>query len=237
MKPSVQMLSPFFCGTVQPENDDDDGTMKTSPSSTRSFTKRQSFCRTHKNPYSSQGLDKFEALLANLEEKKKQIYTQLDPNDIALVRFAYTSSNNCVPIVVKSKDNKNVNAYLKSPPREDLMPKAAEPMRQQRNEEAEIDTDHKKTSSSYAWRFSFDQWRKPSYYMPAAIMLIMVLLMFFGRSISILCTSIGWYMIPMLRRPNDSSGKKMKKKARENGVVQRDGLHSLDREDDPLLAS
>lgn len=245
MKPSIQMLSPFFCGTFQPEDDDEYGTIKTSPSSTprRSLIKRQSFCRTHnptqKNPYSNRGLDKFEALLADLEEKKKKIYTQVDPDDISLVRFAYTSSNSCVPIVVKSKDNKNTN-YLKSPPREDPMPKGgAEPMISQQRNEDEADTDHKKTSS-YAWsRFSFEQWRKPSFYMPAAVMLIMVLLVFFGRSVAILCTSIGWYMIPALggSPKNTSSGKKKKKKNKvrdslsssENRVVQREGSHSLEK--------
>ena len=48
--------------------------------------------------------------------------------------------------------------------------------------------------------------------MPVFIILILLFLAFFGRSAAILCTSIGWYMIPTLssKRPSSKPAKKKK---------------------------
>lgn len=131
-----------------------------------SFKKRH-FCKYHsnsktksKNPYSNQGLDTFEDLLRDLEEKRKKIYTKNDLGGVSLVRFTYTSSNNLVPIIIKNKDSEDT-----SPGREE-------------------------------WKDR--HWRRPSYYMPAVLMVMLVLLVFFGRSVAIVCTSIVWYIVPAL---------------------------------------
>ncbi|OWM70757.1 hypothetical protein CDL15_Pgr014430 [Punica granatum] len=226
------MLSPFTCGTFHSEDDQDElgfvGAGPTSPSSTprRSFARRATICKTHnkhnKNPYSTRGLDKFEALLADLEEKKKEIYTQNDRSDISFVRFAYTSSNDCVPIVVKLKDK---DSQSRSPPRGDEATKDKHGTHHPENShqstavkavssEPKAPGTNKKAGDKMkglSWRsLNLDQWRRPSYYMPAAIILILVFLLFFGRSVAILCTSIGWYMVPTLRGGSSGSQKATK---------------------------
>ncbi|EFH66053.1 predicted protein [Arabidopsis lyrata subsp. lyrata] len=60
--------------------------------------------KENKNPYSNQGLDKFSALLSELDEKRQSIYAKrLDPDGPPLVRFVFTSSGECVPVMIKTK--------------------------------------------------------------------------------------------------------------------------------------
>lgn len=215
------MLNPFICGAFHPKEDSDElgaGAGATSRSSTP--RRKHNFCRTrnsnsnhNKNPYSTRGLDKFEALLADIKEEKKKIYGKDEAGNISLVRFVPTSSNNLVPIVVKLKDS---NSQPGSPLRteetsdEKHMTHHSENLHQskavkRKDSELKAETNKKKGSS---WKPpSWDQWRRPSYYVPAAIILILVFLAFFGRSAAILCTTIGWYMIPMLKGGSPGSEK------------------------------
>ncbi|KAG6608423.1 hypothetical protein SDJN02_01391, partial [Cucurbita argyrosperma subsp. argyrosperma] len=80
------------------------GSPHCTPRKTRNGLKPHS--KDKKNPYSDRGLDKFSALLTDLEQKRKQIYAQTDPENIVLVRFAYKNSDECVPVVVKQKEKK-----------------------------------------------------------------------------------------------------------------------------------
>ncbi|RYR54622.1 hypothetical protein Ahy_A06g029930 [Arachis hypogaea] len=65
------------------------------------------FATVDKNPYSTRGLDKFCKLLAELDERRKKVYSKMNPHDISFV-FAYSDNDNFVPIVVKVK-NKDQN--------------------------------------------------------------------------------------------------------------------------------
>lgn len=235
------MLNLFICGTFHREEDQDELRVIGAGASSRSLTlrrpsaRRRSFCRAHnshhsKNPYSTRGLDTFEALLADLEEKRKKIYTSTDPGNISFVRFIYTSSNDCVPIVVKLKDKNN---QPRSPPREEETSEdkhlincdhPGDPHQSasvKRADGVPKAKSHKKKGLSWRWP-SLDRWRQPSYYMPAAIILILVFLAVFGRFIAILCTSIGWYIVPALKgegsideKATKPEKKKMKKKKKE----------------------
>ncbi|CAL1395834.1 unnamed protein product [Linum trigynum] len=57
-------------------------------------------------------------------------------------------------------------------------------------------------------------WRRPSVYVPVAVILILLFLAVFGRSVAILCTSIGWYLVPTLtsKRPEEKKKKEYVRK-------------------------
>ena len=97
------MLNPFVCGTFHNEYDDEP-CLASPNSSPRKYKRKVS----KNNPYSARGLDKFSELLADLDEKRQKIYSQMNPHDISFVRFVYSNTNDdIVPVVVKVKNNKD----------------------------------------------------------------------------------------------------------------------------------
>lgn len=209
--------------------------MKMEPSTPRRSSRRNSFSSrssSHsKNPYATSGLDKFSALLAELEEKKQKIYSRVNPDEISLVRFVYKDSDDCVPIVVKVKktdkqqqDNNinNINQSQSPPRKQDanqlkdkfpLQSSISSPENKQVNQSDNNSSNEKKKKMKRSWSFSFSwsdifklgHWRQPCYYLPAVIVLILLFLVFFGRSFAILCTSIGWYIVPTLQSKEPSN--------------------------------
>ncbi|KAE8714387.1 ZCW7 isoform 1 [Hibiscus syriacus] len=95
------MFQPFICGAFDPEDEGDRRKLRRN-----SFRKSKGRKKDDKNPYSDRGLDKFSALLAELEQKKQKIYSQTGSQDVSLVRFTYKNSTDFVPIVIKLKDDK-----------------------------------------------------------------------------------------------------------------------------------
>ncbi|WVZ19785.1 hypothetical protein V8G54_007107 [Vigna mungo] len=161
------------------------------PCSSPKTSKRKKESRNN-NPYSDRGLDKFSALLADLDERRQQ--------EISLVRFAYSSNDDFVPIVVKVK-NKSQNKKHKS---EELktthltsfseqLEKSAEEATVEERKEQKLES-HKKKDFSFSWNML--KW--PSFYVPAVVILILVFLIVFGRSVATLCTCVVWYVVPML---------------------------------------
>ncbi|KAM7279234.1 hypothetical protein ACFE04_006368 [Oxalis oulophora] len=153
------------------------------------------------NPYATRGLDKFSALLAEIEEKKQKIYAQKNSQDISLVRFMYSESDRCVPIVVKAKKEKDDQTKL-----DDI--KIKRPLEENQDMIKSAVTEENKEESTKN-RFSIDQivykLRRPSYYLPVVIVFILTLLALSGRSFAILCTCIGWYVIPTLQNGNSQT--------------------------------
>ncbi|XP_044475057.1 uncharacterized protein LOC123202974 [Mangifera indica] len=190
--------------------------------------KISSFCiRSHnkdsKNPYSNRGLDKFSALLAELEEKKQKIYSQKGSEDISLVRFVYKDMDNCVPIVVKKKKEKNKSGGdnnatpLQHESETRLDDKFLVDQSKDEGKLSRSVSDNKLVTKkkSFSWNeIKLNHWRRPSYYLPAAVILILLSLLFFGRSFAILCTSIGWYIVPILQgeSPSNETTHERKKK-------------------------
>ncbi|GAB2293849.1 hypothetical protein Dimus_028060 [Dionaea muscipula] len=62
--------------------------------------------RNSKNPYANIGLERFSALLAELEERKQKILSQHKPEQVLLVRFCFSGDNELKPIVVTPKGKK-----------------------------------------------------------------------------------------------------------------------------------
>lgn len=241
------MLSPLICGAFHHEEEEDEA-MTGSACSTPRKSKRNGFSsRTHnskdnKNPYSSRGLDKFSALLADLEEKRQKIYEKTGAQDISLVRFVYKNSNDCVPIVIKLKDKKDEKSKVedvkdhKKHVTEVLMPTDKFPT--ETSTEVKDDKQSKLASDKYKnFKKSFSRnfmkmvrWNRPSFYVPVFVILILLFLALFGRSVAILCTSIGWYMIPTLNestmRKRSFKKKEYVRKLSEPKMESSDGLSS-----------
>ncbi|XP_038899146.1 uncharacterized protein LOC120086521 [Benincasa hispida] len=170
-----------------------------SPNSTpkKSRNGHKTHNKDKKNPYSDRGLDKFSALLTDLDEKRKKIYSQTDPEDIVMVRFAYKNSDECVPVVVKQKDKKEDKNSNDS----DAMA-----IKSQQNKQL---TTHKNKNNLVRAR-NLRRLSKPSYYIAAIVILILFLLSVFGRSVTILCTCIAWYLVPVLKQSSSKSRRKEK---------------------------
>ncbi|KAL1540321.1 hypothetical protein AAHA92_24690 [Salvia divinorum] len=206
----------FICGSGSFSNQDDgDHEAYASPCPTPKRSRRStSFCRIlgrdsgSKNPYADRGLDKFYALLADLDDKKQKIYTQKGSEDISFVRFVYSSDSDIVkPIVVKLKE--------KNPP------KSAKNFTDQRSfnsaaaaqgggEEAAIEaksekTMRKKRSLRCKGSLKMEDLKHPHFYFPVMVVLILVFLAIYGRSFAILCTSIGWYLAPTIAGGSDAT--------------------------------
>ncbi|XP_076935682.1 uncharacterized protein LOC143602481 [Bidens hawaiensis] len=200
----------FMCGFSGNQGDDlEDLCILESPDK-KLTRKRHSFGRS-KNPYSNRGLDKFEALLADLDGKRQMIYTKKGSEDISLVRFTYSNSNDAVPIVVKLKDprkqdNNNKVENIKTP----LLSSPEHPVA------GDASVGGSKSVGQFDhFRRKFVEWWRPAYSLPVFVVLIMVFLVFFGRSFAIFCTCVGWYMVPaankrseIVKRSKRAAGKK-----------------------------
>ncbi|EYU25517.1 hypothetical protein MIMGU_mgv1a026636mg [Erythranthe guttata] len=222
----------FICGSGSFGNQDEDhqeNESNGSPCPTPKRSKRStSFCKiickdtTNKNPYADRGLDKFYALLADLDTKKQKIYTQKGSEEISFVRFVYANDSDQVkPIVVKIKDKNNHEdkkfSSTKSLPKQQPQPvnsnnnnnitksaatiSSAEVTKEESKESKENIPPPKKKRclrSCSAASFKLENMRHPFFYFPVILVLILLFLAVYGRSFAILCTSIGWYMLPSI---------------------------------------
>ncbi|KAM3688474.1 hypothetical protein ACB098_10G156000 [Castanea mollissima] len=206
------MLSLFICGSCSFHHQEEEE--KENNISAPLPTKKSK--KGNMNPYSTRGLDKFSELLADLDEKRQKIYSQLGNDRISIVRFVYSNSNDCVPIVVKLKKvqkededkdkDKDVRvAQTNSKAVDEIVqaPVALEEVQQPKLELSNEKTENKK--KSLPWNVKLDKWKRPSYYLPVIIILILLSLAVYGRSFAVICTSIGWYVFPILK---DSSSTK-----------------------------
>ncbi|XP_057794352.1 uncharacterized protein LOC131010705 [Salvia miltiorrhiza] len=202
----------FICGSGSFSNQDDgDHEAYASPCSTPKRSRRStSFCKLmgrdsgSKNPYADRGLDKFYALLADLDDKKQKIYTQKGSEDISFVRFVYANDSDSVkPIVVKVKEKnppksaKNLNEQrsFKSAADQNGGADAAPPPAGEAKSEK---TMKKKRSLRCKESFKLEDLKHPHFYFPVMVVLILLFLAIYGRSFAILCTSIGWYLAPTI---------------------------------------
>lgn len=208
----------MFCGTGSFKRVDEDPRAPASaPGSPRGSKKKAS-----KNPYSTRGLDKFSAVLAELEARREQIMAKTGTQGVSMVRFMYSNSKDWIPIIVKlredAKEEKAKPADAKKPKPLPLPPSQtgseviedsspAPPVgsidAKEVAKEAEKVTE-RKVKRGFPWdvkegeALSWVRWR-PSYYWPLVMVLILVCLVTFGRVFAICCTSIWWYLVPTMK--------------------------------------
>ncbi|KAK7351582.1 hypothetical protein VNO77_11142 [Canavalia gladiata] len=190
------MLNPFVCGTFHHEDEHGYGVPCSSPKKSKRKDSRDN------NPYSNRGLDKFSALLEDLNERRQKVYSQMSPQDISFVRFAYSSNDDIVPIVVKLK-NKEQRKHKS----EELRARHLTPFLEQFDKFDEASMEERKQQKNY--RFCWNAMlKRPSFYVPLVMILILLFLIVFGRSVAILCTCVMWYVVPTLSEPRTLMKKK-----------------------------
>lgn len=216
----------FICGSFNNQEDDFEALYPYSLPPSRKTRSHRCCSRRNKdinkNPYSNRGLDKFEALLADIDDKKRKIFTQKGSQYISFVRFVYSNSNDIKPVIVWLKDpRRNDKDHHKQNNLKDTKISSiptlrastldhhpsSEPHRDGRNadltkaKEAQQSIDMKITRVDQ-WKLNLkrklEEWWIPSYNLPLFVMLVLVFLTLFGRSLAIICTSIAWYLIPTI---------------------------------------
>ncbi|XP_077216973.1 uncharacterized protein LOC143851428 [Tasmannia lanceolata] len=202
-------------------------------------TPRKSRRRDSKNPYSTRGLDKFSAVLAELESRRESIIARMGSQDISLVRFVNSNSNDWIPIIVKIKSPKGANTEIVNDKNRPLDQKSKaidqtptgfsapkEIMKSPTGFSREIaksptgflaPKEIRPLDGRIKKRFSWDVkegvdiLRQRGYYSAVVLMLIMFCVVMFGRTFAILCTSIWWYLVPSVKSGNLNGRKSMKK--------------------------
>ncbi|PIN12438.1 hypothetical protein CDL12_14950 [Handroanthus impetiginosus] len=165
--------------------------------------------KTEKNPYADRGLDKFSTLLAELEHKRQRIYAQMGSDDISSVRFVYPGdSKKAKPIVVKFKNkNKNFLRHSEADKSSDEIPESTEMVVKQ-----ELENRYGK------WNGIF------GYCLGVIIVVMLVLLVIYGRVFAIIWATIGWYLVPMVVGRSRIGGKKRKRKVNEEPSCSENGI-------------
>lgn len=203
------MLNPCVCGTLHPEFDEP---CLASPGSSPKKSKRKD--SRNKNPYSSRGLDKFSELLAVLDEKRQKLYSQMNPHDVSIVRFVHSNTDDFVPIVVKLKNNnkdqkhksQELNKVVKARKSTESSPieSTKEPHLEEKKQ-PHLESEKVEAKKRISWNLKNLDRVKPCFYLPMVMILILVVLTLFGKSVAILCTCILWYVIPTLNDHSSSS--------------------------------
>lgn len=233
----------FICGTGSFSNQDHEVEHEAhnSPCSTPKRSKKNTnFCKiicrenANKNPYADRGLDKFYALLADLDDKKQKIYTQKGSEDISFVRFVYTNESDDVkPIVVKVKDKKTEETKNLVEQRSFKSTQSDAPEKIAAASPSPDDQKAKKRRClirSCNASFNLTSLKQPRFYFPVMVVMILVFLAIYGRSFAILCTSIGWYLAPTIvggSSASSSAGSGERKPKRKKEYVRRQSERSL----------
>lgn len=204
------MLNPFVCGTFNPE--DDDELCRANPNSSPRRYKRKD---SKNNPYSTRGLDKFSALLSDLNDKRQKIYSQMNPHDISFVRFVHSNKDDFVPIVVKVK---NKSQELKVVKPRSLSPKSTEKKSSAESSIVAME-ERNQPKKRISWNMKNIEMEKPLFYLPFVVIMILVLLTVFGRTAAIIFTCILWYVIPTLK--DIKSRNEMKKRDYVRGLSEK----------------
>lgn len=215
------MLSSLVCGNFQDEEDDELlQLMRSCSSSTKKSSKNlrrghslSSKSKDSKNPYADRGLDKFTALLAELDSKRQKIYTQKGSEDISLLGFAYSNSSDYKPIVVRVRDKKPIKTPVAKPAEQSdsQVLNSDHNSKQTRLESNHVNQNkagaEKLKSNGLMKNIKTEYLRRPSYYVPVIIIFILLFLAIFGKSFAILCVSIGWYIIPTIKSDSAKTSK------------------------------
>ncbi|ONK59900.1 uncharacterized protein A4U43_C08F12110 [Asparagus officinalis] len=180
------------------------------PTSPKGSKLKQSLSMTKKkkqssssNPYSTSGLDKFEKVLEELDKKKEKILLRARSQGGATVRFTYRSdSDDWIPIIIKKREPreaKDAKAKSSRPRVTKRLSSAPPSMKVEKGlevtkEPKEVVTESKdiikvKKRGVYGWGVCF--WS-------LVIVLVLVLLVF-GRSFAICWTAIWWYLVPLMK--------------------------------------
>jgi hypothetical protein len=173
------------------------------------------------NPYATRGLDRFSVVLSELESKRERILRRVGSDagaDHLMVRFVQSEAKGWVPIVVKlpheedqaaddgahKRQGKGRTASKPStPPAEPASPKEEDAARLTHvvaAEKAAVSAAKKRKAGGVRWSWAWERAKtmRPRRYWPLAMALLLLCLVVFGRVFAICCTSIWWYLLPVL---------------------------------------
>uniref|UniRef100_A0A0E0KFD1 ZCF37 n=1 Tax=Oryza punctata TaxID=4537 RepID=A0A0E0KFD1_ORYPU len=191
----------MLCGTASFKHVDDDddpaarGTGGGSPKQPR---------RKHgggkANPYAERGLDKFSTVLSELEARRNMILRRVGSGS-GLVMVRFVQSNGALePIIVKLPDEQRPKDEAAKKPRPSTAAQQGSPASPREGAAAApaLASRAPPGPASRASSFSWGRMRRPAWYWPAVMVLMLVCLAVFGRVFAICCTSIWWYIAPTL---------------------------------------
>ncbi|XP_058218482.1 uncharacterized protein LOC131329399 [Rhododendron vialii] len=223
------MVNPFICGSGtfhhhSEEEDDDHFPCSSSSTATSAPRKSRKLWKTKdnhsKNPYAGFGRDKFSALLAELDGKRQEIYTRTGSEDISFVRFAYSNSNSCKPIVVKVRNrDKNGGEHTLEGREKNSKESTAS---QKEVHQPRIDSGDRKNKKK-----TKSEKQRPFYYLVAVVVLILLVLAVFGRSFAIIFVSVGWYLVPAIKGGKESARRRRKKREYGTGESEKKIANAL----------
>ncbi|GAB2269644.1 hypothetical protein Dimus_004569 [Dionaea muscipula] len=179
------------------------------------WSKRHSKEEEEENPFAARGLKQFCALLAEIEEKRQRIYSEVGAEAISLIQFVYSTDNKCKPIVVKAKKGEKEEEEEEVKAKEEEAAAAVIPL--SAASDIHVAKEEKPTSSLTSLKV------QQCYWLPLTFVMASLLLALFGRSAAILCASIVWYLVPnsSLLAQNESTSASasasMMKKKLDNG--------------------
>ncbi|KAL5197718.1 hypothetical protein ABZP36_001230 [Zizania latifolia] len=183
------------------------------------------------NPYASRGLEKFSTVVSELESRRERILRRVGPaadggGNRILVRFVQSEAKGWVPIVVKlppeeeqqkrragCKKRKQAASTASSSPQS--TPPSSEPASPREGAKlssaAAAEAPARKKAAAGGgggerWTWSWGKSVRPQYYMPFVAVLLLVSLVVFGRVFAICCTSVWWYLVPILSGANGDAG-------------------------------
>ncbi|XP_010236251.1 uncharacterized protein LOC104583924 isoform X1 [Brachypodium distachyon] len=193
-----------FCGTGS-FKDVDKEKIKTkkikSPDAGKKKTKKK------ENPYASRGLDKFSTVLAELESRREKVLRRVDASsDRVMVRFVQSGPKGWVPIVVKLPPDQEQQPAAKVDPNKKCCKSpstesaSASPRGVAAVAAPKADPAKKAAGAVERWR--------PSQYWPLVAVLLLAGLVVFGRVFAICCTSVWWYLVPILSGEKGDQGQR-----------------------------
>ncbi|WVZ57382.1 hypothetical protein U9M48_007773 [Paspalum notatum var. saurae] len=169
------------------------------------------------NPYAELGLDRFSAVLSDLQTRRDKILRRVGSNAAGLVFVRFVQSDgDWTPVVVKLPEVPSKGAAGPKKQRAawtagaaPLRPASPRRERVGIKKVATTSTDTKvkvpARRASFSWRRTTTLMRRPSWYWPSVIVLTLVSLAVFGRVFAICLTSVWWYVLPTLGSSSNSS--------------------------------
>ncbi|KAF7007792.1 hypothetical protein CFC21_022693 [Triticum aestivum] len=236
-----------FCGTASFKDVDKGEPMSGGGKQAQRKEKKKPVTGKKENPYASRGLDKFSMVLAELESRREKVLRRVDGGDHVMVRFVQSETKGWVPIVVKlpteepaakaepKKKCKSKLAVSSTPPPTQPPSPRTESTSPRGGDDAvkhaaavtapavAAAPTKKKASAAGRWSWA-DKAIRPSQYWPFVAVLLLLSLVVFGRMFAICCTSIWWYLVPILNgedggpRSMGKTGRHLGKKASDKKI-------------------
>ncbi|KAJ3672569.1 hypothetical protein LUZ60_007290 [Juncus effusus] len=213
----------MFCGTGSFKTLEDDHDLCKTPSTPRGNRRKST---SKNNPFSSRGLDKFSTVVSELEARKEKIMAEASSQGVIMVKFMHSQTKDWIPIIIHLPDSKrdtkkdpkrnnNTRSVQSLPvsPRGQVppCPPANNEIKEDNSRIEEVKNENIMKRRNRDSFLSLSKMR-PSTYWPWAMVIVLISLVFFGKTFAICCTSIWWYLIPILNGEDESHERRSTKK-------------------------